>query len=129
MRRGITTSELLAGLFWLAVLLVLVRIRGVSGFVIWIALTAAILAIAHVLYRYYVEPIVELDSVPCGSCGEVNRYEVELQGNRRLWRCACGAEYSFAGPTLRREHGTPAPRPYMRWKWWGKGRWRPVKSE
>jgi hypothetical protein len=128
MRGGITTIESLAGLFWLALLLVLVFLWGAWGIVAWTALTVAILAIGNVLYRYYVEPIVELDSVPCGRCGQANQYQVERQGKCRIWRCACGAEYSFAGPTLRMGHGTQELRPYMRWKWWGKGRWRAVGS-
>ena len=128
-RAGITVSEMLVGLCWFSLMGLLVLIWGGIGFVAWLAFTTAILAIGTVLYRYYVEAIVELDSVPCQDCGQVGQYKVERQGKRRIWRCACGEEYSFAGPTLRIARGTSGPRPYLRWKWWGKGRWCPANTD
>jgi hypothetical protein len=126
MRAGFTTSELLVGLCWLSLLLLLLGIWGGMGFLCWIALTVGILAVGHVVYRYYVEPIVALHSVPCERCARAGQYKVERQVKRRIWRCACGAQYSFAGPTLWVEDDSSVAHAYMRWKWWGEGKWRPA---
>ena len=125
-RTANTTFELLVVLGWLMVLLALIIRWGWLGFLAWVSLTAAICAFINVLYRYYVQAIAKLDSAPCAGCGRVGGYEVELQGKRRVWRCECGATYSFAGPTLRVLRNGLKPRPYLRWKWWGKGKWYPA---
>lgn len=125
-RDAITAVETLIGLCWLLLLLAVTGLWGPVGVVGWIALTSTVLAAGHVLYRYWTEAIVELDSAPCKLCGHVGQYNVERQDKRRIWRCACGAEYSVAGPTLHVVDGGSGTCPYLRWKWWGKGRWLPA---
>lgn len=121
-RRGITTAEFNIGVVWFLFLAAFLARWGWLGVPAWLGLTAAVLSVCHWLYRYSVEPVVESDTFPCATCGRTGRLEIEVP--TKVWRCDCGARYSFRGPTLlvRRDGGPPLP--YLRWKWWGEGRWR-----
>jgi hypothetical protein len=127
-RRGQTDFEVCVVVGWLLVLLALIIRLGWLGFPVWVGLTAAICAVINVLYRYYVQAVVKLDSAPCASCGKVGGYKVDRQGKRRTCRCECGATYSLSGPTLCVVQSGLGPRPYLRWKWWGEGKWYSIRG-
>jgi hypothetical protein len=126
--KGITAVEFIVGLIWLMLLLIAILTLHWVGLILWAAATPLILLVTHVLYRYSCQAIVWLDAVPCRKCGRVGDYHVELQERRRRWRCSCGALYSFSGPTPNAQGEGSSWQPYMRWKWWSRGSWIPVRD-
>jgi hypothetical protein len=125
-RAGQTLAELLVGMVWLAVLLGLYLAWGWVTAVVGLAASVALLYTGSLISRYHLDGSFQVQSAPCARCGKVGEYAMVQLRPRRECRCACGTAYVFSGPTLCIVQDGAPPRPYLRWKWWGKGRWRSV---
>lgn len=124
-RAGITLIGclLLVGWFFFLILC-LSRWRWVGG-ATCVGVTVAFFTAVHLWYRYTSESAFELDSVRCGFCTEHLKFDCDGLSNGGRWQCKCGAQYLLEGPTLYLLNSSGDRRRYMKWKWWGKGTWRP----